>query len=426
LNASTFETSYQPVPVEEYLVYEGQVYPASTTKVFLKTASQLGPEPGTLPASLSPIKRIEPSTHKEMQDNVLNAVISLANETASQGYGVLVFCSSRQSCESNARLISRVLLPTYEQGADLFDPRQNLLSELRGLPTGLDPTLADTIPWGVAFHHAGLTAEERELIADAYDSGVLKVIVATCSLAAGINLPARRVILHSARMGRDLVGPAMLRQMRGRAGRKGRAEIGETYLCCRKTDLEDIVELMHAELPPLSSGLVTDTYRMQRALLEIIAIRLADSDESIEDYTRKTLLRLTTSEDAVRKHVKCSLEWLQDKELVTTDTNGTFSATQLGKAVVTSSLSPEDGIFLSRELRRALQAFVLDGEMHVLYTFTPVQDLFTSINWQCFRKEVECFDESALRVMAFLGVKPTLINKLYVVTRASPTYTLRS
>ena len=57
---------------------------------------------------------------------------------------------------------------------------------------------------------AGLTGEERDIIADAYDRGVLKVIVATCSLAAGINLPARRVILQGARMGRDLVGPAML------------------------------------------------------------------------------------------------------------------------------------------------------------------------------------------------------------------------
>jgi len=57
---------------------------------------------------------------------------------------------------------------------------------------------------------AGLTTEERDLIATAFDSGIIKVIVVTCSLAAGINLPARRVILHGARMGADLVGPAML------------------------------------------------------------------------------------------------------------------------------------------------------------------------------------------------------------------------
>lgn len=62
----------------------------------------------------------------------------------------------------------------------------------------------------ISFTDAGLTTEERDLVAAAYDQGTIKVIVATCSLAAGINLPARRVILHGARMGAELVGPAML------------------------------------------------------------------------------------------------------------------------------------------------------------------------------------------------------------------------
>lgn len=55
-----------------------------------------------------------------------------------------------------------------------------------------------------------MTIEEREIVAEAYDKGFISVLVATCSLAAGINLPARRVILQGARMGRDLIGPAML------------------------------------------------------------------------------------------------------------------------------------------------------------------------------------------------------------------------
>lgn len=55
-----------------------------------------------------------------------------------------------------------------------------------------------------------MTIEERSVIADAFDNGIISIIVATCSLAAGINLPARRVILQGARMGRDMIGPAML------------------------------------------------------------------------------------------------------------------------------------------------------------------------------------------------------------------------
>ena len=55
-----------------------------------------------------------------------------------------------------------------------------------------------------------MTVEERCIIAEGYDRGILKVIVATCSLAAGINLPARRMIIQEAYMGREPIGPAML------------------------------------------------------------------------------------------------------------------------------------------------------------------------------------------------------------------------
>jgi replicative superfamily II helicase len=52
--------------------------------------------------------------------------------------------------------------------------------------------------------------------------------------------------------------------MRGRAGRKGKDEVGETYLCCGQKDLEDVIDLMHADLPELSSCLISDQRRMQR------------------------------------------------------------------------------------------------------------------------------------------------------------------
>jgi replicative superfamily II helicase len=288
-----------------------------------------------------------------------------------------------------------------------------LLSDLRSLSTGLDPKLEQTIPSGVAFHHAGLTTEERELIASAYDAGTLKVCVATCSLAAGINLPARRVILHNARMGRDLVGPALLRQMRGRAGRKGKDEVGETYLCCRRNDVEDVVDLMHAELPQIESCLISDKRRIQRALLEIIAIRLATSREALDDYASKTMLAYTTEPGTLQEIVEESLSELRKVGFVEVDRFGNYLATKLGKAIVASSLDPEDGVFIHNELQKALKAFVLDGEMHVLYNFTPVHDLGgVSVNWRVFWNEMQQLDESGLRVLMFLGLSPVLVNKM--------------
>ncbi|KAK5663458.1 hypothetical protein OQA88_3887 [Cercophora sp. LCS_1] len=413
LHGHSYETHYRPVPIEEHLVCEGKIYPAASTKSLLKVIAQLGSRSQATQLQTEPQGTIDASAHAEFKETVINSVVALANETVRAGYGALVFSGSRAGCEADALHISRVLPGFEDSPPDIREKRADLLGELRSLSSGLDPKLEQTIPSGVAFHHAGLTTEERELIAAAYDAGTLKVCVATCSLAAGINLPARRVILHGARMGRDLVGPAMLRQMRGRAGRKGKDEVGETYLCCRQNDLEDVVDLMNADLPRVSSCLISDKRRIQRAMLEVIAIRLATSRESLDDYISKTMLSHTTEPDTIRHNVDRSLEDLEKMGFITVDNFSNFQATKLGRAIVASSLDPEDGVFIHSEFKKALQAFALDGEMHVLYVFTPVQDLNgVAVNWRVFSEEIDRLDQSGLRVMGFLGIKPAVIIKM--------------
>lgn len=146
--------------------------------------------------------------------------------------------------------------------------------------------------------------------------------------------------------------------------------------------------------------------------MEVIAVKLATSRDSIGDYVRRTLLNHTAACEVIQEHVESSLTDLVNLGFVTADDSTDYKATQLGKAVVASSLEPEDGAFVHRELQRALRAFVMDGEMHLLYTFTPVQDFAVNVNWQVFRNEMEALDDSGLRVLSFLGLKPIVINKM--------------
>lgn len=74
---------------------------------------------------------------------------------------------------------------------------------------------------GVAYHHAGLTHQERAIVEQGFSSGALLVLTATSTLAAGVNLPAQRVILRSLWQGVEEVSRAQYLQMVGRAGRAG-------------------------------------------------------------------------------------------------------------------------------------------------------------------------------------------------------------
>ncbi|OJD11744.1 hypothetical protein AJ78_07542 [Emergomyces pasteurianus Ep9510] len=395
LRANYYISKYRPIPIREHLVYNNEIYPATSSKEFFRTASQLNKPDSSQQKSLA-CRRIDKSTYNELGNPTTNAMVSLALETVLSGYGALIFCGSRQACQSNAMLISDAMPDETMLDKDILEGRMDLIAGLQSLPCGLDPVLQKTVITGVAFHHAGLTTEERDLIADAYDKGILRVLIATCTLAAGINLPARRVILCGARMGRDLVGPAMLRQMRGRAGRK-----------------EAVAELLEAEMPAIASGLAPEKRGIKRALLEAIATRLVSSRETINEYVTCTLLYQNIETRKLFSMVDSTLKELVDNGLVDLKQDESYEPTQLGQAVVYSSQSPEDGIFIHDELKRAMKSFVMDGEMHIFYMFAPLQNSSpTDIDWSIFRDQMNNLDESGIRALQLVGVKPAVVNSM--------------
>ncbi|RAL00518.1 DEAD/DEAH box helicase [Aspergillus ibericus CBS 121593] len=413
MNAVYFVSTYRPVPIDDYLVYENAIYPAATSRQLFQTISRLKSMTNTsLMDKMPPHRIIRPSTFRELSNHTTNATVALAIDTAAAGYGALVFCGSRQMCQLQAAVISEAM-PAPSGNTDDLSKRLDLLAELRSLPSGLDPVLENTLVRGVGFHHAGMTTEERELIAQAYDQGVLKVLIATCSLAAGVNLPARRVIINGTRMGRDLVGPAMLRQMCGRAGRKGKDEVGETYLICGNSDLQAVCDLLEADMPAIESCLAPEKRGLKRALLEAIATGLVSGYDAIKEYVRCTLLYLTVDKRLAYSIMGSALQELITEGLLRINDDESYSPTQLGQAVVASAFAPEDGLFVHEELKRALQAFVMDGDMHIFYMFTPLQAATTTpIDWLIFRDQLDNLDESGLRALQFVGVQPGFVNSM--------------
>jgi replicative superfamily II helicase len=185
LKAHFYECTYRPVPLQEFLVYENRIYSHSHV---LKA-------------------NIATSEIKELKDPVTNAIVTLANDAVEEGHGVLVFCESRRRCEDLGKLLIKFVPPLPD--TEIREKRMDIVRDLATTATGLDSALEKTIPAGVAFHHAGLTTEERDLITEGYDKGLIKVIFCTPTMAAGVNLPARRVVIFP-RIGRSFLCSTML------------------------------------------------------------------------------------------------------------------------------------------------------------------------------------------------------------------------
>ena len=251
IGGELFMTQYRPVTLEEMVFVGNTLYNASFDK--LKSFSNATDEKG---------------------------LAHLCQETITEGHSVLVFCPTRSWCESLAKKLATII--TY-QGDD--STISAVYEKLKQTVVGVDPVLQFTLSRRVAFHHAGLTVDERVIIETAFRQGIIKLLIATSTLSSGVNLPARRVIIRTPTFYGKLIDVQVYRQMAGRAGRKGVDTKGESILICKQSEKSKVVDLLKSELRPVHSciggGLVGEGSHnptaMRRALLEVIVSGIAST-----------------------------------------------------------------------------------------------------------------------------------------------------
>ncbi|MFW6318422.1 MAG: DEAD/DEAH box helicase, partial [Halorubrum sp.] len=190
---------------------------------------------------------------------------ALVRDILEEGGSSLVFVNSRRNAEAAARDLSSETARALTDGerADLA----SLAEEIREVSdTETSEDLAACVERGAAFHHAGLASEHRSLVEDAFRDRLLKLIAATPTLAAGVNTPARRVIVRDWRRfdpgagGMTPLPVLEVHQMMGRAGRPGLDPYGEAVLLAKGH--EDMNELFDryvwAEPEPVRSKLAAE------------------------------------------------------------------------------------------------------------------------------------------------------------------------
>lgn len=149
----------------------------------------------------------------------------------------LVFCFNREECWSVAQeLRGRRLVDSEAQ------KRLTQRLESTDLSRGAGPTLKQLLIRGVGVHHAGVLPRYRRLVETLFQEKLLSVTVCTETLAAGINLPARSVVLPSLVKGpptkRAVIEASAAHQMFGRAGRPQFDDRGYVYVLAHEDDVQ--------------------------------------------------------------------------------------------------------------------------------------------------------------------------------------------
>ncbi|MEM4562537.1 MAG: DEAD/DEAH box helicase [Thermofilum sp.] len=314
LGAKPLRVDWRPVPLREGVYYDGVIY------------YQDG-------SSRSIAKHSDP-------------LLDLAVDTLEEGGQVLVFSPTRKSAISDARKLASVSR-RFLEGESSRKLKESASRIVQHHSDKISETLAKLVREGVAFHHAGLSLDARDVVETLFRERVLKVVVATPTLAAGVNLPARRVIIVDYRRYDVELGyyeriPVMeYKQMAGRAGRPGFDKEGDAVLIARSFDEAEMLLEEYVKAPPerIYSQLGSEAV-LRSQVLSVVATSEELSDESgVEKLFVKTLHAHQFGPLAVQSAVSKTLKWLRDSGFVE-KSDGEIRATPLGRRVAELYIDP--------------------------------------------------------------------------------------
>ena len=311
-------------------------------------------------------------------------VASLVNDCLSGGGQALVFVNTRKSTESLARSLRSVVMKHVDRASM---PRRGA----KGLalddeePTSLGHRLSECIRSGVAFHNAGLTNEQRKRVEGLFREGKIKCIVATPTLAAGINLPARMVVVretsrYDADYGNSSIPVLEIKQMCGRAGRPKYDKFGEAVIVAKDEENRSFLleNYLLAEPEDIFSKLGAEP-ALRSHILAAIATRSVGSEEEIRRFIEHSFLATQTDLSFLEETLMRIIAFLQEKDMIRVEADGGIKATFFGKRVSDLYLDPASAVVLRDALERFHEGCGF-GILHALASTTELQPLYMKRN----------------------------------------------
>lgn len=285
--------------------------------------------------------------------------IDVAMDTLKGGGQALVFASTRRRAVSlatrAAELTQRQLSP--EERKAVSEASRRILTS--GEETSLSRLLAEVVAKGSAFHHAGLESEHRKIVEEYYKGHAIKLLAATPTLALGVNLPARRVVIadmtrYDAEHGGNAeISVQEYKQMAGRAGRPQYDDHGETVMIPPPSQPSaDFLEHYANGPPEPIESRLSEESAMRSHTLATVATAAGLSKKDLDGLFGSTLLAKQVGAERVGRHVEKALGYLLSERLVESHGN-LFYATDFGRRVSMLYIDPVTGVMFRDAIRRA-------------------------------------------------------------------------
>ena len=313
--------------------------------------------------------------HVDRLDILVNQVQTLVE----RGEQCLVLCKSKQECMRTAKMIAN-LLPTV--------PAKSALVELNELEDseGKDQ-LASLLQRRVAYHNADLDWDQRELIERGFRQSEIMVVCATTTLAMGVNLPARNVLIDPERWERDRTGSwltvpisqAEYENISGRAGRLGLEKDFGRAIIVAESEFEEATfydAFVKGELESLKPALANGS--LSRHVLNLIASKMCRQEDQIRQimlasYTGTLYWQGPEKEAKFTEKLHQAIQRCLAGGLLA-ETDKGLEVTELGKLAAAKGLSVDTAIAMAKFAEQSADAASTVDLFEVLWCLTGTKD----------------------------------------------------
>ncbi|MFA5860296.1 MAG: DEAD/DEAH box helicase [Candidatus Thermoplasmatota archaeon] len=285
-----------------------------------------------------------------------DASLALVEDSVKTGGSCIVFVSTRKSTEALADKLVTAVKPhlSHETLATLKEKAALLKGDDE---TSAEKRLARCIAGGVAFHHAGLRNRERTLVESLFKQGLLRAISATPTLAAGVNLPARRVVIrdlfrYDVNEGNRPIPVLEYKQMAGRAGRPRFDKVGEAITIAKTQEQrsEILLSFLLADPEKVDSKLGTEN-ALRTHVLSSIASEFVRNEKELDAFLKSTFLAHGSDMWVLKERVTRVIDFLLENDLITSQ-GDELGATRFGKRVSQLYIDPLSAVKIREALSK--------------------------------------------------------------------------